>query len=123
MERILTFAEFSKNFDDSGESIGNSPADIKSIINAPDEFTSPTQDGGDCSDSAPAAAQVAIGAEASPIVQDDAPDVIELTKVDGEKEEDSEETPFASDGEQEQGSVPDVVTSVMPNEEDESSVM
>lgn len=49
MERILTYAEFAKQFDEEGNSLGNSEADVNTLASAADQFTSPTEDGG-CAD-------------------------------------------------------------------------
>lgn len=39
MERILTFAEFAKNFDQKGTELGNSPADVEALAKSTDQFT------------------------------------------------------------------------------------
>lgn len=39
MERILTFAEFAKSFDQKGTELGNSPADVDALAASTDQFT------------------------------------------------------------------------------------
>jgi predicted transcriptional regulator len=39
MERILTFAEFAKSFDQKGTELGNTPADVDALAASTDQFT------------------------------------------------------------------------------------
>jgi hypothetical protein len=43
MNRILTFAEFAKSFNDKGTELGNSPADVAALAKSTEQFTA---DGG-----------------------------------------------------------------------------
>lgn len=49
MNRILTFAEFAKSFDQKGTELGNSPADVATLASSTDQFTGDKNDGA-CAD-------------------------------------------------------------------------
>jgi len=51
MNRILTFAEFSKSFDAKGTELGNSPADVEALAKSTDQFTADGGNTGSCEDS------------------------------------------------------------------------
>lgn len=39
MERILTYAEFAKQFDETGEVLGNTEQDVATLMTSTDQFT------------------------------------------------------------------------------------
>ena len=41
MERILTYAEFSNKFDEEGEVLGNTQADVDALASSTDDLTAP----------------------------------------------------------------------------------
>lgn len=45
MNRILTFAEFAKSFNQKGTELGNSPADVEALASSTDQFTADNSDG------------------------------------------------------------------------------
>lgn len=45
MNRILTFAEFAKSFNQKGTDLGNSPADVDALMSSTDQFTADNSNG------------------------------------------------------------------------------
>lgn len=45
MNRILTFAEFAKSFNQKGTELGNSPADVEALASSTDQFTGDKSNG------------------------------------------------------------------------------
>ena len=79
MERILTYAEFSKNFDEQGEVLGNTEQDVQTLASATDQFTAATSDECGCdtpldaATSSEVASEPVMSIEAGEISSEDSP--------------------------------------------------
>lgn len=104
MERILTFAEFSKSFDTKGEVLGNSEKDVAALASVTDEFTAPDNEGG-CADSGGSSLK------STPPIQDDN-DIVTI-KVDGGQDGDSDQ-----EGSDEPGEESDKIDDGTPDEQE-----
>lgn len=109
MNRILTFAEFAKSFDQKGTELGNTPADVEALASSTDQFTGDNSDGS-CSDGDIKQPDV-VGGEG------DGGKVITLAvQPEGEEEEETEEPEEGAEGNEEEFEVEDE-----PNEEEEGN--
>jgi hypothetical protein len=87
MNRILTFAEFAKSFNQKGTDLGNTPKDVDALASSTDQFTA-DGDGGACAD----------GGKPETI-DNDGTDVVALAvKTDGNDDEAGEEFDVNDDG-------------------------